>query len=190
MKKYLSLRSHELLPRNCWKLVFLASEGLGIFSKIYPELFPASSGAQLQENAVSTFLSNWVKYDYNLRSDNRSKKTFFSIRWSIVTQLDRKSADGDFLQLGRWRSWKQLWTDLGETSQVILRRGRPNSNIFGANIHANVLKGTFSTDCKSNCIRIGLQVIVAEECWPNLNFVYGKCMSTKDTVAVAKTSDS
>ena len=28
---------------------------------------------------------------------------------------------------------------------------------FGAKAHANVRKGTFSTDCKSNCIRIGLK---------------------------------
>ena len=45
------------------------------------------------------------------------------------------------------RSWRKL--------QVILRRGRLISNIFGAKAHANVLKGTFSTDYKSNCIRIG-----------------------------------
>ena len=31
------------------------------------------------------------------------------------------------------------------------------SNTFGAKAHANVLKGTFSTDCKSDCIRIGLR---------------------------------
>ena len=45
------------------------------------------------------------------------KKNNFSIRFwdcnqSYSTQLDRKSADDDFLQLGPWRSWKQLWIDL------------------------------------------------------------------------------
>ena len=54
----------------------------------------------------------------------------------IVTQLDRKSGDGDFLQItgpletletALGRSWRKL--------QVILRRGRPTSNIFGANAH-------------------------------------------------------
>ena len=30
------------LPRKCWKLVFLASEWVGAFSKVYPELFPVS----------------------------------------------------------------------------------------------------------------------------------------------------
>ena len=54
-KKYPSVRSHELLPRKCWESVFLASERVGAFSKIYPELFPASPGAQLQEITVSTF---------------------------------------------------------------------------------------------------------------------------------------
>ena len=49
LKKYLSVRSHEVLPRKRWKLVFLASEWVGAFSKIYPELLPASPGAQLRE---------------------------------------------------------------------------------------------------------------------------------------------
>ena len=55
LKKYLSVRSHGLLRRKCWKLVFLASEWVGVFSKIYPELFLASPGAELQEVTVSTF---------------------------------------------------------------------------------------------------------------------------------------
>ena len=46
------------------------------------------------------------------------------------------------------RSWRKL--------RLILRRGRPISNSFGAKAHANVLKGAFSTNCKSNWIRIGL----------------------------------
>ena len=54
-KTYLSIRSHELMPRKCWKLAFLPSEWIGALSKIYPELFPASPGAQLQEITVSTF---------------------------------------------------------------------------------------------------------------------------------------
>ena len=51
-KKYPSVRSHELLPRKCWESVFLASERVGAFSKIYPELFPASPGARLQEITI------------------------------------------------------------------------------------------------------------------------------------------
>ena len=76
------------------------------------------------------------------------KKKGFSIRSGIVTQLDRKGADGDFLQLGPWRSEKHL--------QVVLRQGRQTSNVFGGKAHGNVPKGTFSTGCKSNCVRIGL----------------------------------
>ena len=75
------------------------------FSKIYPEMFPASPGAQLQEITVSTF---------SIQLGQTRLQCFFSTRSGIVTQLDRKSADGDFLQLGPWRSWKQLWIDLGE----------------------------------------------------------------------------
>ena len=48
---------HDILPRKCWKMVFLASARVGAFPKIYPELFPASLGAQLQEITVSTFFS-------------------------------------------------------------------------------------------------------------------------------------
>ena len=41
---------------------------------------------------------------------------FLLVRSGIVAQLDRKSADGDFLQQGPWRSGEQLWIDLGENS--------------------------------------------------------------------------
>ena len=80
---------------------------------------------------------------------------------SYLTQVDRKNADGNFLQLGPWTSGKQLWMYLERKRQVMLRRARPISNIFGAKYHANVLKSTFSTDCKSNCIRIRLSEIFA-----------------------------
>ena len=67
------------------------------FSKIYPEMFPASPGAQLQEITVSTF---------SIQLGQTRLQCFFSTRSGIVTQLDRKSADGNFLQLGPWRSGK------------------------------------------------------------------------------------
>ena len=79
--------------------------------KIYPEVFPVSPGAQLQEITVSTFS---IQLGYNPRSDRKK-------RFKLETYLDR-----------------------------------PMSNTFGAKAHANVLKGTFSTDCKSDCIRISL----------------------------------
>ena len=41
------VRSHDLCPGKSWKLVFLASELFGVFSKIYPELFPVSPEAHL-----------------------------------------------------------------------------------------------------------------------------------------------
>ena len=139
-------------------MVFLASEWLGVFSKIYPELFPASPGAQLQEVTVSTFFD--PTGSIRLHFPIGSKKTFVSIRSGIVPQLDWKNADGDLLQLPPWRSGKQLWMDLGKKLQVVLRRGRPISNMFGAKAHANVLRGTFSTDYKSNCIIIGLKIVL------------------------------
>ena len=66
-------------------------------------------------------------------------------------------------------SWKKL--------RLILRRGRPICDIVGAKAHANVLKGTFSTDGKSNCIRIGLTAIMNP---------YRKFCS-KDTINAKKT---
>ena len=49
------------------------------------------------------------------------------------------------------RSWRKL--------RLILRQGRLISNILGAKAHVNVVKGTFSTDCKSSCVRIGLNTL-------------------------------
>ena len=53
----LSARSHELLPRKCWKLVFLASKCVGVLSKICLGVFPVSLGSRLQEIPVDTFRS-------------------------------------------------------------------------------------------------------------------------------------
>ena len=49
LEMVLSAPSHEILPRNCAKLVFLASKWLGFFLGTYLELFPASPDAQFQE---------------------------------------------------------------------------------------------------------------------------------------------
>ena len=66
---------------------------------------------QLQEITVCTFSIQLGQM--RLQSPMGSKKMFFSIRSEILTQLDRQSADSDFLQPDPWRSWKQLWIDLG-----------------------------------------------------------------------------
>ena len=117
---------------------------------IYPELFSASPGAHLQEINVSTLSIRSGVSTFSIQLGNNprlDRKNVFSIRSEILivfdTQLDRNSADRDFLQLGPWRSGKQLWTDPGRKLQLIRRRGRPISNVFGAKAHANVPKGTF-----------------------------------------------
>ena len=99
------------------------------------------------------------------QSPTGSKKRFFSIQWTIViylTKLDRKVPK---VLSCNWAS-----REAGHSSGQILRKLRlilrqeiPISNIFGAKAHANVLKGTFSTDCKSNCIRIGLRTYLAQK---------------------------
>ena len=109
----------ELLPRKSWKIAFLASKWVGASAKTYPELFPSSPGGQLRKESPSAlFRSNWVKYDYKPRSDKK-KRCFRSdqgLKSYLTIQLDRKSAGGDVLQLGPWRSGKQLWIHLGENS--------------------------------------------------------------------------
>ena len=98
LKKYLA-RSHERLPRNCWKLAFLASERV---------FFSIRSGIAIVFDPAG------------------SKKCW---RWFPATEpLEKRET---VLNI----SWRKL--------RLILRRGRPTSNIFGANAHANVLKGSF-----------------------------------------------
>ena len=89
LKRCLSVRSHELLPRKCCTLVFLTSEWVGAFSKIYSELFPASQGPSCKKSRLALFRSNWVKYDYNPRSDR--KNTFFFDRMDDCNRI--------------WRGW-------------------------------------------------------------------------------------
>ena len=143
-------------PRTCRQSVFLASEWVGAFSKIYPELLLASPGAQLQEITAIAFS---IQLGYNSQSDR--KKTFFRSdgrSWSYLTQLDRKSADGNFLRLGPLRSGKQLWIDLGESSESFWGDEDQFPTLSGPKLMRTYwMKGTFSTDCKANCIRIGLR---------------------------------
>ena len=88
--------------------------------------FPLLQGPCCRKSPSALFRSNRVKYDW----------------WfPAIGPLEKRQTALD-------RSWRKL--------RVILRRGRSISDIFGANVHANVLKATFSTDCKSNCVRIGL----------------------------------
>ena len=111
----------------------------------------ASPGTQLLEITVSIFSIQLGQI--RLQSPIGSKKKFFCDpigdcnpvgskkcwRWILATgPLEKRETPLD-------RSWRKL--------RLILRRGRSISNIFGAKTHANVLKGTFSLDCKSNYVR-------------------------------------
>ena len=155
LKKYLSVRSHERLPRKSWKLVSLASEWLGDFSKIYPELFPASPETQLQEITVSSFSIQLG--EIRLQSIIGSKNAIFD-PIGVCNPVGSKKcwrrfpANGPLEKRGTAldRSWRNL--------RLILRWGRPISSILGANAHANVLKSTFSTDYKLNWIGIALKM--------------------------------
>ena len=84
-----------------------------------------------------------------------SKKTDFSIR-SPISIISEKLRAVIFATrpLGKRKTPPdRSWREIGH----ILRRERTIFNISGANAHANVLKGTFSTEGESDCIRIGLR---------------------------------
>ena len=89
LKKYLSVRSHELLFGKYWKSVFLASGWVGAFSRIYPELFPASP-----RGSVAGY-HRWHRLDptgantSNISIVHRiGKKRFFSIRSGLAIVVD------------------------------------------------------------------------------------------------------
>ena len=92
-------------------------------------------------------VGNWSSSPQNdLEFSPRSIQSCFPVgsekcwRWLPATgSLEKRKTALD-------GSWRKL--------QVILRRGRPISNVFGGKAHAHVLKGTFWKDCKSNCVRI------------------------------------
>ena len=105
------------------------------------------------------FRSNWVEYDMITKSRSDRKKRFFRSdrgwfcnpvgskrkcwRWFPATgPLENRETALD-------RSWRKL--------RLILRGGRPTSNIFGQTLMRTYWR-YFSTDCKSNCIRIGLKL--------------------------------
>ena len=91
-------------------MVFLSSEWVGGFFKIHLGQSPASPRAQVQGITSSVFyptdglnaitIPEWIEKKRSSRSDPGS--------YSHLTQLDRKSAGGDFLQLGSGSSRKLL----------------------------------------------------------------------------------
>ena len=123
--------------------------------------FRASPGAQLQEISVSTFSTQLSQTRLQSPIGSKiTKKTFFSIRWTIVIVFDPVGSKQCWRRFPANRPLQNRETALHRSWRyllLILTRRRPISNIFGAKPRTNVLKGTFSTDCKSNCIRISLR---------------------------------
>ena len=125
--------------------------------RLQSELSPASTGPSCRNHRhllVDPTGSNTITIP-----DRIDIRLFvFPIRWTIVIVFDPVGskkfstwcpATGPLekRETALYRSWSKL--------RLILRGGRPISYVFGVNTHANALKGTFSTNCKSNCIRIG-----------------------------------
>ena len=145
------------MPRKRWKNCHpRLRKGRSVLQDLSRAGSRFSRGAVAGNHPQHFFDPNWVQ------SSIGSKETLLSIRSGIATQWDRKSADDDLLQLGPWRIRKQLWIldRSWRKLQVILGRGRPISNIFGAKAHANVLKGTSFN---------GLQIQL-DTSWPHPKF--------------------
>ena len=95
-----------------------------------------------------------------ITTPDRIENNVFSIRSGFVTQLDRRSADADFLQLGPWRSGKQLWIYIGQSC-----------------VHSEARKANFHHfRGKSLCERIemyffnGMKIQLHKN-WPNIFFI-------------------
>ena len=117
LKKYRSVRSHELLPRKYWKIGLARLRVSRSFLQDLSRAVSRFSRGPVAGNHRQHFFdptgSNTITFPDricppNIRTDRRL--------YSYLTQLHRKSVDGDFPQLGPWRSTKQLWIDLGEGS--------------------------------------------------------------------------
>ena len=144
------------------------TECVGSLSKIYLGVFPASRGARLQEVAARTFSiqMRWIR----LRSGIGLRETFFRFMfyrsrsgvWIVFYPVGSKKCGQRFLATGPFEKRETPPTDRPWSEILhILRREEPISNLPGAKTHhADVLKGSFSTDCESDGIRIGLNT-----CW-------------------------
>ena len=101
------------------------------------------------------FLSNWVLL--RSRPHDRIAKWNRSDRgsYSHLTLFDCKHADDDFLNWAPGEPGKGGKYIMEKSS--IQRREWAISHIFGEKARTNVLKGPLSTDCKSDCLRIGLK---------------------------------
>ena len=100
-------------PENVGNWSYSPQNDLEFSPRSIRSCFPLLHGPSCRKSPSALFLSNWVTIP------DRIEKTFFRSgrrMYAYLTLLDRKSADGDFLQLCPWRSWKQLWIDLGEKS--------------------------------------------------------------------------
>ena len=118
--------------------------------KIAVSTFPIHLGQILLQSLIGSkkcdgdFLQPLTRVTFRLwiatpKRDYTDKLLYHQALFPATGPLEKRETALD-------RSWRKL--------HVILRRRRLISNIFGAKAHANVLKGTFSTDCKSNCIII------------------------------------
>ena len=114
---YLSVGSHEsVCPENVGKIAFLASEWVGAFSKIFPGLFPASPGAQLQEITSYLFRFNWVKNDCNrpniffdpIDDCNRIRPNWIEKLRTVISCNSAPGEAGVQHVMHRWR-YKSHW---------------------------------------------------------------------------------
>ena len=73
------------LRRNCWKLVFFASELAGAFSNIYPELFPffrgPVAGNQREIQQAQIRLQSSIASEKSFFRSDRGMQSYLKKRW-------------------------------------------------------------------------------------------------------------
>ena len=110
---------------------------------------PLLQGPSCRKSPSAIFRSSWVEYDYNRLSDRKKCWDDCNRFWPnwIEKGMTWFPATGPLekRETALERSWRTL--------RPILRRGRQFFQRFrGKRSHANLLKGTFPTDCTSKCI--------------------------------------
>ena len=150
MKKYHSVRM-SVGPENLGKWSSPPQNESELSPRSIQSCVPLLQGPSCRKSPSALFR---LSGSTTITVVHRLDAPFFSIRAGIVIVFDpagSKSADGDFLQLGPWRSGKQLLIEIGENSDSIYEARKTNFQYFrGKSSRANVLNGTVSKNCKSD----------------------------------------
>ena len=149
--------------QSCFPLLLLQEIAVSYFSIQVSKIFTITIspiGSKKARHFFDPTGSSTMTIPYRVE-----KTFFFWIRWTIVVVFGPVGSKKccrlfcDFLQLAPLEIRETDLDTSWRKPRLIPRRRKYQFPIFfGAKADANVIIGTFSTDCKSNCIRIGLIV--------------------------------